>query len=156
MMAEERKLVHAELQDVLAQKQTAFEKCTALRQENLGLKNDIQDLKTSVRLQVNETIHNAKHSSILSILQAKIQMAEEAGDKGLDIWGKQVESWKQALEKMEDKEAAVILEKVSEKDDNGGTSTGVVEKKKDEGAEAPEVGDEGHMPRPEPVVHLLF
>ena len=66
-------------------------------------------------------------------------MASEAGDKGLDLWGKHVESWKQTLESMEGKEVAMVLDKVAEKGDDIGTITG--EKEKVEGV--PRVGNEG-------------
>ena len=141
-VAEEKKAMYVDLQDVMTQKQTVQEKYTAVRQEVLVLKKEIQDLKASIKIQVEDTIDNAKHSTIISILHAKIQMASEAGDKGLDLQGKHIESWKQTLESMEGKEEATIVEKVAGKADDVGTSAG--EKVEVEGTEVPGVGNEGY------------
>lgn len=147
MWIKERKVMHAELEEVRVMMKTAYDRCAVSDKEILSRKKHVKDLAASSKQKVQDTIEGAKHSAVMAILHAKIQMAIEAGDKGIEIWKEDLESWNAVLEKImkEKTVASVGLETLVKGDDEIGTSKGAGDdEQKEEIMVVAIAGDEGY------------
>lgn len=137
--------MHDELVEVKATQKTAYDRCAVLEKEILLLKKQIKDLSASSTRKIQETIEGAKRSAVTAILQSKIQMATEAGDKGLELWKENLDSWTAILEKMKKEKpaASVNIEAPVQEEGETGTSKDAGGDQEEEVIVAAFAGDDG-------------
>lgn len=138
----------SELEEAKVTAKTAYDltaRCAVLDKEISNLKKQVKDLVASSKKKVQDTIDSAKRSAVTSILQAKIQMAKEAGDKGIELWKEELESWNAVLEKIKKEKTAtsVGFEAQAKGEEDTGTSKEAGNGQEEEVVVAAFVGDEG-------------
>ena len=97
------------------------------QQKLQALKREIEELRILEAEKQQKLVNNAKISAAISILQAKIQMAQEAAAEGFDIKSWDIEAWRASMGK--------LMGQVVEADKAGDTGVVGVEKQVTEGDE---------------------